>query len=256
MVRSYYHAILSKNGSSIHYMIRTARLLTLLQILRTYRHPVSGQRLAERLGISLRTLYRDIATLQAQGAEIEGEAGIGYILKSSFFLPPLMFSQTEIEALLLGTQWVTQYGDAPLSKAAADALSKITDVLPMNIKKGMNSFALRVGPPMQESLAKENLTALREAIRNQKKISLEYQSQDRKRSQHIVWPFTIGYFTEKRILVAWCEKQRDYRHFNTSGIISLEILHDTYPRSRDDLFRKWQALQFSKSSKIKDILNN
>ncbi len=230
-------------------MTRTERLLTLLQVLRTYRHPVSGQRLAERLNISLRTLYRDIATLQAQGAEIEGEAGIGYILKPSFFLPPLMFSQTEIEALLLGIQWVFQYGDAPLSKAATNALGKITDVLPTNIKNGMNTFALRVGPPMQESLAKENLTILREAIRNQKKIRLDYQSQEEKSSQRIVWPFTIGYFTDGRILVAWCEKQRDYRHFKTSGIISAEILNEPYPISRDSLFREWQALQLSKLSR-------
>jgi len=230
-------------------MTRTERLLTLLQILRTYRYPVSGQRLAERLNISLRTLYRDIATLQAQGAEIEGEVGIGYILKPSFFLPPLMLSQIEIEALLLGTQWVSQYGDAPLSKAATDALSKITDVLPKNIKNGMNAFALRVGPPMQESLAKENLTILREAIRNQKKIYLSYQAQERKRSQRIIWPFTIGYFTDGRILVTWCEKQRDYRYFNTSRIISAEILNDCYPTSRDSLFREWQTLQLSKLSR-------
>lgn len=231
-------------------MTRTERLLTLLQVLRTYRYPVSGQKLAERLDISIRTLYRDIATLQAQGAEIEGEAGIGYILKPSFFLPPLMFSQIEIEALLLGTQWVSQYGDGPLSKAATDALSKITDVLPKNIKNGMNAFALRVGPPMQKSLTKENLTVLREAIRNQKKISLDYQSQEGKRSQRTVWPFTIGYFTDGRILVGWSEDQNDYCHFNTSGIISVEILNDSYPRSRDSLFREWQALQLAKLSKI------
>lgn len=220
-------------------MTRTERLLTLLQVLRTYRYPVSGQRLAERLNISLRTLYRDIVTLQAQGAEIEGEAGIGYSLKPSFFLPPLMFSQTEIEALLLGTQWVSQYGDSPLSKAATDALSKITDVLPLKIKNEMNAFALRVGPPMQESLAKEDLTILRDAIRNQKKIHLNYQSSEGKRSQRIVWPFTIGYFTDGRILVAWCEKQRAYCHFTTSRIISVEILNDSYSTSRDGLFREW-----------------
>lgn len=157
-----------------------------------------------------------------------------------------MFSQTEIDALLLGAQWVSHYGDAPLSQAATDALSKITDVLPMNIKNGMNTFALRVGPPMQEHLAKENLTILREAIRKQKKIRLDYRSQAGKRSHGIVWPFTIGYFTDRRILVAWCEKQSDYRHFNTSGIISAEIINDSYPISRDSLFREWQALQLSK----------
>src|SRR3989338_2462102 len=113
-------------------MNRTERLLNLLQILRSYSYPVSGQRLAERLNISIRTLYRDIATLQAQGAEIEGEVGIGYILKPTFFLPPLMLTQTEMQALLLGTQWVSQFGDAPLSKAATEALNKIVDVLPVN----------------------------------------------------------------------------------------------------------------------------
>jgi len=224
-------------------MTRTERLLSLLQVLRSYHYPVNGQRLADRLNISLRTLYRDIATLQAQGAEIEGEAGIGYILKPSFFLPPLMFSQIEIEALLLGMQWVSQYGDAPLTKAATDTLSKITHVLPTNIKNGMDAFALRVGPPMRASLANEDLTILRAAIRNQKKLRLDYQSQKGGRNQQIVWPFTIGYFTDCRILVAWCEKKRDYRHFNTSGIISVEMLDDIYPGSRVNLFCKWRSLQ-------------
>lgn len=227
-------------------MTRTERLLSLLQALRTYRYPVSGQKLAERLNISLRTLYRDIASLQAQGAEIEGEAGIGYVLKSSFFLPPLMFSQTEIEALLLGMQWVSQYGDLPLSRAATDALSKIKHVLPPQIKNGMNAFSLRVGPPMSESLAKEDLTLLREAIRCQKKICLSYRLKNGKHRQQVVWPFTIGYFTYERILVAWCEDESDYRHFSTSNITSVEVLNDAYTHSRDGLFKKWQALQLAK----------
>ncbi|CAN5404458.1 YafY family protein [soil metagenome] len=227
-------------------MNRTERLLNLLQILRSYRYPVSGKRLAERLGVSIRTLYRDIATLQTQGAEIEGEVGIGYILKPTFFLPPLMFTQTEMQALLLGTQWVSQFGDAPLSKAATDALNKICDVLPTNIKNSINTFALRVGPPVSESLAKEDLSALRDAIANQKKIYIVYQAEDGKESQRTVWPFTIGYFTDGRILVAWCEKQKDYRHFKTDGIISLKVLEERYPRLKSSLFREWQTLQLRK----------
>ena len=224
-------------------MNRTERLLNLLQILRGYRYPVSGERLAERLGISIRTLYRDMATLQAHGAEIIGEVGIGYILKPTFFLTPLMFTQIEIKALLLGMQWVLQYGDAPLSKGAAGALNKISDVLPAKIKSNMNTFTLRVGPPASERLAKEDLSVLREAINNQKKISMVYESQDGKQSQRIVWPFTIGYFTDKRILVAWCEVQEDYRHFKTDRISSLKILDECYPASKDSLFREWQTLQ-------------
>ena len=223
-------------------MTRTERLLTLLQS-RTYRYLLEGKNCGAL--ILVRILYRDIATYRRKGkTKVSWNS---YILKPSFFLPPLMFSQTEIEALLLGTQWVSQYGDAPLSRAATDALSKIVDVLPKNIKNGMNAFALRVGPPMREALAKENLTVLRDAIRNQKKIFLKYQSQEGKRSQCIVWPFTIGYFTDGRILVAWSENQNDYRHFNTSGIISIEILNDPYPRSRDNLFREWQTFQLKQA---------
>jgi predicted DNA-binding transcriptional regulator YafY len=230
-------------------MNRTERLLNLLQILRSYRYPVSGERLAERLNISIRTLYRDIATLQAQGAEIEGEVGVGYVLKPTFFLPPLMFTQAEMQALLLGTQWVSQFGDAPLSKAASEALNKILAVLPATIKNSSNSFTLRVGPPALESLVKEDLSELRAAIANQKKIDIVYKSEDNKESQRTVWPFTIGYFTDGRILVAWCEKQKDYRHFKTDRIISLKILDERYSRSRDSLFREWQTIQLRKYSK-------
>ncbi len=104
-------------------MNRTERLLTLLQILRRYRKPVSGQKLADELNISIRTLYRDIVTLQLQGADIEGEPGVGYILRPGFFLPPLMFSQTEMEALMLGILWVSTFADRPLAKAASEALN-------------------------------------------------------------------------------------------------------------------------------------
>ncbi|WP_421096139.1 helix-turn-helix transcriptional regulator, partial [Serratia fonticola] len=91
-------------------MSRTQRLLDLMQILRRHRYPVAGHSLAEELGISMRTLYRDIATLQQQGADIVGEVGIGYVLRPGFMLPPLMFSQTEIEALVLGMRWVERRG--------------------------------------------------------------------------------------------------------------------------------------------------
>lgn len=229
-------------------MNRTERLLNLLKILRGYRYPVSGERLAERLHVSIRTLYRDIATLQSMGAEIKGETGVGYILKPTFFLPPLMFTQIEIQALLLGMQWVSQFGDAHLSKGASDAIDKISDVLPANIKHSINSFALRVGPPAPEAMTKEDLSVLREAIAQQNKICIVYKSEDGKKRQRILWPFTIGYFTDGRILVAWCEKQNDYRHFKTHRIISLKVLNQRYSRSKDSLFREWQKLQLRKRS--------
>jgi predicted DNA-binding transcriptional regulator YafY len=227
-------------------MNRTTRLLELLQVLRSYRYPVSGLRLAERLNISLRTLYRDIATLQAQGAEIKGEPGIGYILRPGFFIPPLMFSQTEIEAVLLGMQWVSTYGDASLAKAARDALSKIRDVLPDKIRNGMGAVPLRVGPPAPKSLESEDLTVLRDAIRRERKVNLVYRSRGEQETKGIIWPFAIGYFTDGRILVGWCAEQQAYRHFRTDGIVSLTVLEERYSRRREVLFDEWRAAEMKK----------
>ena len=227
-------------------MNRTERLLTLLQVLRRHRYPVSGQKLAEELNISIRTVYRDIVTLQTQGAEIEGEPGVGYILRPGFFMPPLMFSQTEIEALMLGILWVSTFGDPPLAKAASDALGKIAEVLPANVRNGMGAVPLRVGPPMSNKIKNEDLTILRDAIRRERKIKIVYRSREGRQSERVVWPFAIGYFTDGRILAGWCEKQQDYRHFSTDTIISLTVLNERYPRRRTTLFREWHASQMDK----------
>jgi len=109
---------------------RAQRLLDLIQLLRRHRFPVSGASMASELGVSLRTIYRDVETLISQGARIDGEAGVGYVLRPGFMLPPLMFSEEEIEALVLGSRWVAERADAPLSVAARNALAKIVAVLP------------------------------------------------------------------------------------------------------------------------------
>jgi biotin operon repressor len=116
-------------------MARAERLLGLIQVLRRHRHPVSGQVLADELGVSLRTVYRDIQTLIGQGAAIDGEAGVGYVLRPGFVLPPMMFSDEEIEALVLGSRWVAQRTDERLSRAAANAVAKIAAVLPDDLRE-------------------------------------------------------------------------------------------------------------------------
>lgn len=128
-------------------MSRAERLLDLIQLLRRYRYPVSGAALAAELGISVRTVYRDIATLQAQGAEIAGEAGVGYVLRPGFLLPPLMFSEEEIEALVLGSRWVAERADNRLGAAARNALVKIGAVLPSDLRDTLNASALMVKAP-------------------------------------------------------------------------------------------------------------
>lgn len=221
-------------------MSRSERLIDLIQVLRRHRRPVSGRKLAEETGVSLRTLYRDIASLQAQGAEIEGEAGIGYILKPGFMLPPMMFSEEEIEALVLGSRWVAKRGDKRLAAAAADALAKIGSVLPGVLKEKLDGSTLLVGP-RQAIAERVDLGLLRRAIRSEHKLDLHYLDNDGRDSRRTVWPFALGFFEETRVLAAWCELRRDFRHFRTDRIAEAAMLDNRYPRRRQALLKDWRA---------------
>jgi predicted DNA-binding transcriptional regulator YafY len=195
------------------------------------------------LGISLRTVYRDIAALQALGAQIEGEAGVGYVLRPSYFLPPLMFSPAEIEALTLGMRWVSTFADKPLARSADDALAKIEAVLPPDLRGGIGAMPLRVGPPPSETVTEEDLSELRRAIRDERKLEIIYRDKQGSESERVIWPFAVGYFADGRILVGWCELRRGFRHFRTTGIARARVLEDRISRRRLDLYRAWQRLE-------------
>ena len=151
-------------------MSRTERLLDLLQILRRHRSPILGAALAAELGVSLRTLYRDIATLRGQGAAIEGEPGIGYVLRPGFTLPPLMFSIEELEALVLGSRWVAlRSDDRGLAAAGRDALAKIAAVLPDELRREVEAATLLVGPATPH-IDTVDTGLVREAIRREHKL--------------------------------------------------------------------------------------
>lgn len=222
-------------------MSRAERLLELMQILRHYRYPVKGEVLANQLGISLRTLYRDIRSLQSQGADIEGEAGIGYLLKPSFTLPPLMFSTEEIEALVFGTRWVAEKGDAELSKAAKNVLAKIAAVIPDELRYQLNSNSLLVGPGgIGKRYIDEQLIMSRKAIRQQQKIYVEYCDLKDNLSQRTIWPFALGFFDKANVLLAWCELRQQIRCFRLDRLMNIELLTEKYPRSRQSLLKEWQ----------------
>src|SRR5205085_9217652 len=137
------------------------RRLDLIQVLRRHRHPVSGAVLAEATGVSLRTLYRDIDVLKAEGAHIDGEAGVGYVLKPGFMLPPLMFSEEEIEALVLGSRWVADRGDQELAEAARNVLAKIGAVLPADLRHELDTSTLLVGPGASLAAGDQQLPKIR-----------------------------------------------------------------------------------------------
>jgi predicted DNA-binding transcriptional regulator YafY len=223
-------------------MSRAERLLELMQVLRRRREPASGAALAQELGISLRTLYRDIASLQAQGAAIAGEAGVGYVLRPGFTLPPLMLSEEEIEALVLGSRWVAQHTDPELAEAARNALAKIHAVLPPALRHELESNALLV-PSTASPAPDAQLATIRLAIRRQRKLRLAYRDAAGASSDRVVWPFALGFFEQTRMVAAWCEHRLDYRHFRVDRIGELEVLEERYPRQRQELLKAWRQVQ-------------
>ncbi len=225
------------------HLSRTQRLFDLIQILRRYRYPVSGKRLAEALGISLRTLYRDIVTLQAQGASIEGEPGVGYVLRPGFMLPPLMFSEEEIEALVLGSRWVARRTDKKLGLAATNVLAKIAAVLPEDLRHQLEFSGLLIGPAKTLVERDDEREALiRHAIRNEHTLQMTYTDVKGDDSERIIWPLALGFFEEVHVVVAWCELRQDFRHFRTDRMVTLVPLETRYPKRRQTLLKKWREV--------------
>lgn len=223
-------------------MTRTERLLELLQTLRRHRHPVTGAALAADLGISARTLYRDIATLRAQGARIEGEPGVGYLLRPGYLLPPLMFSQGELEALTLGCRWVAGRNDAVLALEARNALAKVAAAIPDSLRDGMSHAPMLVGPSGMVVEGRK-LTEIRLAIRAEAKLRIGYTNLDGESSERTVWPFALSFFDQVRIMVAWCELRQAYRSFRTDRIVELVTTDVRYPQRRQRMLQEWRAQQ-------------
>ena len=223
-------------------MARFERLLELMQALRRRRRPVSAAELADELSVSMRTIYRDIQTLIGQGGAIEGEAGVGYVLKPGFFLPPLMFAEEEIEALVLGSRWVAQRADEPLAKAARNAPAKIAAVLPRDLLDGFESSGLFVVAGQRQEPDSVDIAPLRQAIRREQKIRISYESDAADRTERTIWR-AIAFFERLRLLTAWCELRQDYRHFRTDRIIELVQLGERYPRRRRAMLKEWRDIE-------------
>jgi predicted DNA-binding transcriptional regulator YafY len=202
---------------------RANRLLSLLQSLRARSLPVTAHVLAEELGVSERTLYRDVATLIAQGAPIQGEAGLGYVLRPGLFLPPLMLTEDETEAIVLGLRYVDQRGDAVLGEAARNPTA-----LPGPDGWGFPENLVEIG-------------VLRSAIRAQAKLRLDYADVKGVRTERVVWPVALGFLDKARVLVAWCELRQDYRTFRTDRIAEAADVGARYPGRRAALLKAWRV---------------
>ena len=223
-------------------MARSQRLLELIQVLRRHRQPVSGQALADELSVSLRTVYRDIQTLIGQGATIDGEAGLGFVLRPGFVLPPLMFSDEELEALVLGLRWVAQRTDASFEHAAMNALAKIAAVLPDDLRNNVEGIGL-IAVPSRDADARHDLAPIRAAIRSEQMVVLDYADVKGEHTRRTIWPIALAFFEDSRVLAAWCELRQDFRHFRIDRIIALHETGQRYPQRRRVLMKQWREIE-------------
>ena len=219
-------------------MTRSQRLLSLIQLLREHRYPVSARVLAERLGVGVRTIYRDIDTLNAQGANIVGEAGVGFVLKPGFLLPPMMWDANEIEALILGARWISRIPDDSLQRAATSIRAKLKAILPeqqQHLLEETTLYASQKWLPVDQ----EFVERVRLATREQKKLRLDYLDEQQHSSRRLIWPISMGYFQDRMLLAAWCELRQDFRHFRLDRVQDCRVLDERYPPYKRHLFQQW-----------------
>jgi len=224
-------------------MRRADRLFRIIQILRRKRRPVTAEEIAEETETSIRTIYRDIAQLMADRVPIRGEAGIGYVLETGFDMPPLMLTPDEIEAAMLGAQWVMGRGDALLGRAAGDLVAKIGAVVPEHLRPLLVEPALAAPGSRDKRADAIDMARVRGAIRAQGKIKIAYRDEAGAETRRAIWPIAVAYFDTVRVIVAWCELRQGFRHFRTDRIMAADFLEDRYPTPTSRLRAAWKKEQ-------------
>ncbi|SOH92995.1 HTH domain-containing protein [Monaibacterium marinum] len=204
-------------------MRRADRLFQIVQYLRGGRL-ITAKTLAERLEVSERTIYRDIADLIGSGVPVEGEAGVGYLMREGYDLPPLMFTRDELHALVAGIRMARAFGGASLALAAEDALSKIESAVPDAPNIDANAVPIyAIGGGETTSLARPLLDQIQSACNSHTRLHFAYRDKDGQASTRIIRPLGLWFWGQVWTLVAWCELRHDYRMFRVDRIADLTL---------------------------------
>jgi predicted DNA-binding transcriptional regulator YafY len=212
-------------------MRRADRLFRIVQFLRLGRL-LTAQKLAEKLQVSQRTIYRDIQDLQLSGMPIEGEAGVGYTLRRDMDLPPLMFTRNELTALVLGARLVRAWGGAENVAAADQALQRIEAVLPAELRNEFDSILLYAPGYRMTQPLRERLDALHGACKARQAIRFDYAREDGARSQRCVRPLALAFWSGVWTLESWCELREDFRSFRMDRMEGVVVLERTFVQQR------------------------
>lgn len=221
-------------------MRRADRLFQIIQILRRTGRPTTADALAIELETSKRTVYRDVAALIGQRVPIRGEAGVGYVLGDGFDLPPLMLTPDEIEAAVLGAQWVARSGDPALARAAQDLIAKIAAAVPERLRPYVLEPITATPRSFNARDDALDMALVRQHVRNGRKIHLTYRDEQGRDTERTVWPVTVGYLDTVRHLIGWCELRQDFRNFRSDRVIAAVFLDERYPERPAALRSRWR----------------
>ncbi len=218
-----------------HTMQKAERLFQLMTLLRSRRQAITADALAQIMNVTARTIYRDMQTLTLSGVPIEGEAGVGYRLKPGFNIPPLMFDEQELDALLLGIRMVQAWSDEGLSVAADKVLHKIRAVLPDRVHHQhtqQEDWILVPNLDVDRQLAAHS-NQIRRAIKQRCILHIDYQKENGEKSSRRLWPLGLFYWGRTWTLVAWCETRDNYRMFRLDRITAPTEKNQHYPHQTD-----------------------
>jgi len=230
------------------------RQLIILETLRASPSPIAGRTLAAATGTSVRTLYRDIEALQAQGAAISGGPGVGFVLEPAYMVPAMMLNRHEMEAILLGTRWVADRGDVRLGEAALTALTKLAQNLPKEVQSDLEAGGLLVGD-IRVPETHIDPDAMRQAIRNETCVYMAYIDLKGVVTERTVWPIALTFLDHLRILVVWCELRQAFRHFRIERVMNWKALDVRYPKRRYALLKSWRETVKNSASQIPEVKN-
>jgi len=214
-------------------MRRADRLMKLVHFLRSRRRVVTAKRIVEEFDICARTVYRDIQDLMDSGVPIRGEAGVGYVIDKEYYLPPLTFDADELEAIGLGISMVRQWTDEKFAAKANNAFEKIQAVLPASLQgelEQITTYSIATQPAMPWTVS---FSGLRECIRTQRKIHIEYSDEGKQKTSRIIRPLALLFFSPVWLLASWCEKRKDFRHFRLDRIRSLQYSEEKFIDEKD-----------------------
>lgn len=222
-------------------MRRADRLFQIVQYLRGGRLTTAA-RLAERLEVSERTIYRDIADLQSTGVPIDGEAGLGYVMQSGYDLPPLMFTRDEITALVAGARLIRAWGGLEMARAAEEALVKIDSVLPDDVRTRAKSVEIHAMAPEMTDELRGRLDRMERCVDARYRLSISYRREDGECSDRVIRPLALWFWGKVWTLISWCELRNDFRMFRVDRIMDMREQSDTFRHERGKTLQDFYRL--------------